>query len=131
MFAYIVDKVKKVEQGWKQKHLTHGGKEVLLKSIALAMPIFSMNIFRLPKKICDEIIAILARFWWGSGKAKGLHWYAWKRLYIPKKEGSLGFMDLETFNQALLGKQVWRIMQNPNCLMARVLRARYFPMEIF
>ena len=73
MFAYIVDKVKKVEQGWKQKHLTHGGKEVLLKSIALAMPIFSMNIFRLPKKICDEIIAILARFWWGSGKAKGLN----------------------------------------------------------
>lgn len=68
MFAYIVDKVKKVEQGWKQKHLTHGRKEVLLKSIALAMPIFSMNIFRLPKKICDEIIAILARFWWGSLK---------------------------------------------------------------
>ncbi|WZY89335.1 hypothetical protein YC2023_046070 [Brassica napus] len=127
MFAYIVDKVKKVVHGWKQKHLTHGGKEVLLKSIALAMPIFSMNIFRLPKEVCEEINAILARFWWGTGESKGLHWYAWKRVCIPKREGGLGFRDLESFNQALLGKQVWRIMQNPNCLMARVLRARYFP----
>ena len=50
MFAYIVDKVKAVTQGWSQKYLSPGGKEVLLKSIALAMPIFSMNVFRLPKK---------------------------------------------------------------------------------
>lgn len=127
MFAYIVDKVKQVIQGWKQKHLTQGGKEVLLKSIALAMPIFSMNIFRLPKEICEQINMILASFWWGSGEARALHWYAWNRVCIPKKEGGLGFRDLEAFNQALLSKQVWRILQQPNCLMARVLRARYFP----
>ena len=35
MFAYIVDKVKSVTHGWSQKNLSHGGKEVLLKSIAL------------------------------------------------------------------------------------------------
>ena len=55
-----------------------------------------------------------------------MHWYAWKRVSIPKGEGGLGFRNLEKFNKALLGKQVWRIMQNPGCLMARVLKARYF-----
>ena len=91
------------------------------------MPIFSMNIYRLPKEVCDEINAVLAHFWWGFGDKKGLHWYSWNRICIPKREGVLGFKDLAAFNQALLAKQVWRIMQNPNCLMARVLQARYFP----
>lgn len=73
MFAYIIDKVKLITQSWKQRHLSQGGNEVLLKAIAVAMPIYSMNIFRLPNDICIEINAILARFWWGSGDRKGLH----------------------------------------------------------
>lgn len=127
MFRYIVEKVKKVTQGWHQKFLSPGGKEVLLKAIALAMPIYTMNVFRLTKEICEEINSILARFWWSSGEKKGIHWFSWQRMSRPKREGGLGFRDLESFNQALLGKQVWRIMQNPECLMARILRARYFP----
>ena len=127
MFTYIIEKVKSVTQSWKQRHLSTGGKEVLLKSIVLAMPIFSMNVFRLPKEVCEEINSILAKFWWGKGDRGGMHWYAWNRVCVPKREGGLGFRDLEIFNQALLGKQVWRILQNPSCLMARILKARYFP----
>lgn len=127
MFAAVIEKVKAVTQGWKQRHLSLGGKEILLKSVAQAMPIYSMGIFRLPKATCEEINSILAQFWWGSGEQRGLHWYAWKRVCTPKREGGLGFKDLELFNQALLGKQVWRILQHPSCLMARILKARYFP----
>lgn len=62
MFHYIIDKVKEKTQGWNKKFLSPGGKEVLLKSVALAMPIYSMNIFKLPKEICEEINGLLARF---------------------------------------------------------------------
>ena len=43
-----------------------------------------------------------------------------------KAEGGLGFKDLQDFNLALLGKQLWRILMQPNLLMSRVMKAKYF-----
>lgn len=77
MFKYIVDKVREKTQGWSKKILSSGGKEVLLKSVALALPVYSMNIFKLPREVCEEINGILAKFWWSSGEdKKGMHWFA-------------------------------------------------------
>lgn len=70
---------------------------------------------------------LFANFWWGSAKRKNKrHWFEWTRMCVPKGEGGLGFRDIPLFNQALLAKQIWRILKNLDSLVFKVLRQKYF-----
>ncbi|XP_074310062.1 putative mitochondrial protein AtMg00310 [Silene latifolia] len=86
-----------------------------------------MSVFKIPTTFCDELRSMVSAFWWGSdnGRRK-MSWVAWSKMCKPKCRGGLGFRDFAKFNKALLGKQAWRLMTNDTCLMARVLKGKYF-----
>jgi hypothetical protein len=39
----------------------------------------------------------------------------------------MGYRDLECFNMVLLAKQGWRLLQNPEGLVAKILAEKYYP----
>jgi hypothetical protein len=127
-FKYIKDRIWSRIQGWLERLLSAGGKDVLIKSVAQAVPIFTMACFKLPTGLCQHINSLLRKFWWGSrnGERKTC-WVAWSDMCKPKNLGGLGFRDIELFNLALLARQGWRMLQNPESLSARILKAVYFP----
>ena len=102
----------------------------MLKAITMAMPTYVMSCFKLPRKLLKDINSAMANYWWGETNGKNkMHWISWKRMAEDRQEGGLGFKDLETFNKALLGKQVWRVITKPNLRVSKVLKAKYFPKE--
>ena len=87
-----------------------------------------MNCFKLPRGLIKELEVLIRMFWWGySGGSRKVHWVKWERLCEAKEVRGLGFKEIEKINEALLAKQVWRKINNPDSLCYRVFKARFFP----
>ncbi|XP_004295853.1 PREDICTED: putative ribonuclease H protein At1g65750-like [Fragaria vesca subsp. vesca] len=101
----VRERVKNRVEGWHSNLLSLAGKEVLVKAVLQAVPTYSMSVFKLPLGLCDELNAVVAKFWWGKKGGRGVHWKKWQFLCKAKECGGLGFREFGKFNQAMVGKQ--------------------------
>lgn len=61
-FKYLKYRVWNKVKGWMEKLLSAGGKDVLIKSVAQAVPVYSMPCFKLPRGLCQHINALSQKF---------------------------------------------------------------------
>lgn len=73
----------KTLQGWKDNFFSVGGKEILIKIIAQAIPTYVMSSFRLPKLLCDDLHKCMEK--------QKIRWKRWDYLCLPKKLGGAKF----------------------------------------
>ncbi|CAA7037002.1 unnamed protein product, partial [Microthlaspi erraticum] len=125
-FTMIVDRIHQRSVHYSSRFLSSAGKLTMLKSVLSAMPTYSMSCFKLPAGLCKRIQSALTRFWWDSkiGERK-MCWLSWDKLTRSKRDGGLGFRDIQSYNDAFLAKLSWRILNQPNCLLSRVLQGKY------
>jgi hypothetical protein len=97
-FLHFVERIIQRINGWKEKQLSIGGKEILLKAVAQAIPVYAMSVFQIPKGVCKRMMDAISQFWWGDDEnSNKMHWFAWWKLCYPKKDGGMGFRDFHSF----------------------------------
>jgi hypothetical protein len=108
--------------------MSSGAKEILIKSVLQSLTTYAMEVFKFPAGLTEGLSQIIHNFWWGDEEnRRRMHWMPWDKMTRTKSYGGIGFRDLKVFNQALLARQAWRLIQYPDSLCARLLKAKYFP----
>lgn len=130
--SFVKERVYKKVQGWKHNLLSQAGREILIKAVASAIPMYPMVCFKFPKGVCDSLNSAITRFWWGQKEDEGkYHWVSWKKLTVSKEFGRMGFKDFEEFNLSLLAKQCWRFLNSPDDFWVKMFKGSTSLMVIF
>jgi hypothetical protein len=114
------------------KHLSFAGRSTLIKAVAQAMPTYIMSCFLLPKNLCSHIEKMVCNYWWGNNPdKKKIHWLSWSKICKNKNKGGLGFRGIRAFNEALLAKQGWKCITQPDSLLSKMFQAKYYSKSSF
>ena len=104
----LISRIRSRLSGWKSKHLSLGGRLVLLKSVLSSLPVYALSFFKAPSGIVSSIESILNNFFGGgSADHRKITWVDWKSVCKSQEVGGLGVKRIKEFNLALLGKWCW------------------------
>jgi hypothetical protein len=111
---------------WKRLYLSKGGRVALIKSTLSNLPTYLLSLFPIPADVANRIEKIQRDFLWGGlNDGAKFHLVDWDTVCSPISEGGLGIRKVRKFNQALLGKWLWRYAHEEGAWWRSVLEAKY------
>lgn len=125
-YNYILDKVRSRLEAWQIQYLSQAARCTLIQSVLTSMPLYIMQMVRVPIGLIEDIEKLMRRSIWGkTDQLRKIHWCSWEVIYQPKDRGGLGLLCPRDINLAMLAKLGWCFLTQPNALWVRILRAKY------
>jgi hypothetical protein len=122
----ILEKMQRRLAGWKRLYLSKGGRLTLIKSTLSSLPTYFLSLFPIPSSVAKRIEKIQRDFLWGGlGEEFKYHLVNWRTICTPLPMGGLGIRQTIPFNQALLGKWLWRFATENTAFWRQVIVSKY------
>uniref|UniRef100_A0A7C9ALA2 Reverse transcriptase domain-containing protein n=1 Tax=Opuntia streptacantha TaxID=393608 RepID=A0A7C9ALA2_OPUST len=122
----VIGKFEKRLSGWRAAYFSKGGRLTLIKSVLSSILTYYLSLFPLPASVAHKMEALQRNFLWGSfGSDFKFHLVRWNMVKQPSSVGGLGVRDLRLFNEALLGKWLWRFLNEKDNLWRKVVAIKY------
>ena len=83
----IEEKFEKKLSSWKGKHMSVGGRLVLINSVLTSLTMFMLSFFEVPKGVLEKLDYYRSRFFWQSDKHKKYRLAKWSIICQPKEIG--------------------------------------------
>jgi len=111
LFLTLTSKAASKLDSWLAKCFSKAGRVVLIQSNLETLPTHTMQCYKLPSRITDQLDRIHRDFFWKtSPAAKGLPLVAWDKICRPKKLRGLGLRKIAAVNTAFLAKLAWKVL---------------------
>ncbi|XP_021866146.1 uncharacterized protein [Spinacia oleracea] len=123
-FQSLLNKISNKIISWSHLHISQAAKLVLIQSILMSLASHVMRSLKIPSATVHKIDSLIAKFWWAGNGERGIHWVRREIVHRPKRLGGLGIRSAELVNDTPLFKQAFRIHNNPNLLISRVVNSR-------
>jgi hypothetical protein len=121
----VVEQLEHWMAGWMKLYLSKGGRLTLSKSMLSNLPTHFLYLFPVPMSVVRRIEKVQRDFLWGGmGGEQKLHLVNWNQVCRPVWVGGLGIRNIHKFNQALLGKWLWRYANEHEALRYKIIKAR-------